>query len=697
MKKYVLIAAIIISGIISVIAQEIEFDKDDFRSKDDYKAAKDYLKTAEEYYSLGVGGFSKALESYLEIYKLYDKNAALNYKIGNCYLFTFQKAKSIDYFKKAFEINRYVADDILFKIARGYHLNMEFDKAIEYYNKYKDILSPKQLAEKKQMILKYIQECENGKELVKNPVRVFIDNVGSAINSEYFDYSPLISADESMMIFTSRRADTEGGNRAEDGDFFEDIYVAYNNGNKWEPAKNIGKPLNTADHDATVGLSNDGQQLFTYTDKTGNGDIYVSELKGSDWTKPDDKTLKKYINTDYHECGASFSFDGKTMYFVSNKPDDNYDTKSYSNPMERTHDIFVSYWDEKKQIWGEPKNIGSTINTEYDEKSVFMHPDGRTLYFSSKGHNTMGDFDIFKSELQDDGTWSEPENLGYPINTPDDDRFFVMAASGKHGYYSTVKDDSYGKMDIYMITFRGPEKPIIQSNEDNLLANTAPVSETVMEESVEIKTMRLTILKGTIKDALTLDPLEASIEIIDNEKNEVISIQKSNSATGKYLVSLPSGKNYGIAVKAEGYLFHSENFNIPEATSYQEITKDILLNKMDIGSKIILKNIFFDYAKATLRPESYPELDRLVSLLNEFPTTKIKISGHTDSRGSYATNKPLSENRAKAVVDYLISKGIDASRLQYEGYADKQPIIPNAKTEEEHQQNRRVEFEVLSK
>ena len=670
-----------------IFGQEIEVKKDDYRSKDDYKKAKDLIKQGEDLYTLGRGGYRRALEFYLQAYPLNPNNDMLNYKIGKSYLGSIQKQKCIKYFEKAFELNKYVAPDIMLMLARGYHLSYKFDKAIQYYNKYRNTLSPKDLQLKRKEIDKYIEECNVGKELVKKPVRVFIDNVGEAINSSYPDYSPLISTDESMMIYTSRRPDTYGGGR-DPGDnlFFEDIYVSYKDENgKWEPAQNMGKPLNTNNNDATVGLSPDGQKLFTFNGKTNGGDILVSELKGDEWSTPSDKTTKKYINTEYHESSASFSYDGKTMYFVSNRPD-----LSFGG-----HDIYISYWDPKKEIWGKPQNIGSAINTEYDEEGVFMHPDGRTMYFSSKGHKTMGGYDIFKSVLQDDGTWSEPENLGYPINTPDDDVFFVINASGKRGYYSSVKENGLGDYDIYMITFRGPEKPTIQSNEDNLLANTKPVMETSMEKTVAIKTMRLTIVKGTVKDAITLKPVGAKIEIVDNEKNEVVSTTSSNAATGKYLISLPSGKNYGINVKAEGYLFHSENFQIPAATGYQEIIKDVLLNKMEVGQKVVLKNIFFDYAKATLRPESYPELNRLLKLLTDYPKLKIEISGHTDNRGSRATNTKLSNNRAKAVYDYLIANGIDATRLTYKGYAFDQPIATND-TDEGRQQNRRVEFKVLS-
>lgn len=682
--KYIFAISILSFLMNNIFAQEVIIKKEDFASKDDYKIAKEYLSKAEEFYQLGRGGMKSALDFYLKVYQYVPNNAMLNYKIGNCYLHSIQKEKSLDYLKKAYSLNPAIQPDVVYLLARSYHYNTDFDKAIEFYSKYRNMLSPSQLQEKRKDLDKKIQECNNGKELIKNSVRVFIDNLGPQINTTAPEYSPLISADESMLLFTSRRPDTYGGGADPDDNlFFEDIYVSYNDGNGWSLAKNIGKPLNTKNNDATVGLSPDGTQLFTFNGKINNGDIYVSKLKGSEWTAPDDSPMKKYINTEFHETSASFSFDGKTMYFVSDREG------GFGG-----HDIWVSQWENEKERWGQPRNLGSVVNTEYDEEGVFMHPDGRTLYFSSCGHNTMGGFDVFKSVMNDDGTWSKPENLGSPVNTPDDDLFFVISASGKHGYYSSSKENGFGDLDIYMITFRGPEKPPILHNEDNLLANVAPVGESVVAEKVEIKTMRLTILKGTITDALTNNPVEAQIEIVDNTKNEVISVSSSNSATGKYLVSLPSGRNYGIAVKAEGYLFHSENFDIPAATGYQEITKDIVLNKLAVGQKVVLRNIFFDFGKSTLRSESFAELDRLVKMLNDFPKLRIEISGHTDNKSSLQFNQKLSESRAKAVVDYLISKGITSSRLEYKGYAYLQPIATND-TEEGRQQNRRVEFKVL--
>lgn len=661
----------------------VEFSKKNFPGKKkELKVALKELSAGDALYDLGGGNFTLAIDHYIIAQNFNPNNAMLNYKLGNCYLNSADKKKSIAYFESAVKLNSKVAADLHYLLGQAYHFNYEFDKAITEYTTYKESLSPTELAKLSKEVTKKISEATYGKDLIKNPVRVFIDNLGTAINTIYPEYSPIITADESELFFTSRRETTTGGERApDDFKFYEDIYISYNIGGTWNPATNPGKPLNTETHDATVGLSADGQTLLIYKGENG-GDIYECELKGNEWSKPD--KLPKNINTSYHESGASFGPDGRTLYFVSDKPG------GFGG-----NDIYMTKKNEKDK-WTEPVNLGSTINTEYDEEGVFMHPDGKTLYFSSKGHKTMGGYDIFKSEYKD-GKWSEPENIGYPINTTGDDVFFTISASGLHGYYSSAMPGGYGDQDIYMVTILGAAKPAIDNTEDNLLASlTSPVSETVIEPTVEIKSNQLTLLKGTIVDDKTSDPLAATIELTDNTKNEVIASFESNSSTGKYLVSLPSGVNYGIAVKADGYLFHSENFDIPASTGYREETKDIRMKKIEVGNKIVLNNIFFDFDKSTLRPESKAELDRLTTMLNDMPSLKIEISGHTDNIGSAAYNKTLSENRAKSVVDYLIKAGISADRLTYKGYGFDQPIASND-TEEGRQQNRRTEFKVVSK
>ena len=596
------------------------------------------------------GNYDKALETYLTVYDKNKDDALLNYHIGSCYLNSITKAKAVTYLEKAEVLEPNVAPDLYFLLANAYHQSLQWDKAISAYTSYADMIPLQELKTTGALVEKSIEECKIGKVLVEKPVKVKIENIGASINSSYPEYAPVISSDESILMFTSRRDGSTGGKDRMTGEYDEDVYVSSQKSGKWSQAKNVGAPICTKEHDSNIALSNDGQKLLMYKDDNGNGNIYESKQTGDKWSVP--VLLPEPINTPQHESSASYSPDGKTLYFVSNRPGG-----------VGGRDIYYATMGKNGQ-WENIKNIDNVINTPYDEEGVFMHPDGKTLYFSSQGHKTMGGFDIFKTVF-DNGKWSEPENIGYPINSPDDDLFFVLAASGIRGYYASEKDGGFGKKDIYVINFID-EKPIVY----------------------------VTILKGTITDAVSNQPVEADIEIIDNEKNESVAKINSNSATGKYLVSLPSGKNYGIAVNAKGYLFHSENVTIPPATGYQEIIRDIALNKIIVGSKVVLNNIFFDYDKATLRSESIAELDRLLSLLKNSSTLRIQISGHTDNKGSADYNQKLSENRAKSVVDYLIEKGIDKNRLQYKGYGFASPIAPND-TEEGRQLNRRTEFEIL--
>lgn len=663
---------------------DLKISRSDFKKGDTgFKRAWQAIKAGDDYFSKGRGEYRNALKEYLVAHKYNSENPELNYKIGICYLNSLYKEKAIEYFRDAYHAKKDVAYDILYWLARAYHYNYEFDKAIQNYRAYQKSLSPREYKEQKPFIDRLAEQCNNGKELVKNPLRVYIDNAGENINSLYMDYSPLISADESMMIFTSRRPNTTGGKKNPDGTYREDVYVSYKIDGKWQEAANMGEPINTENNDATVGLSPDGQELFIYNGLMNGGDILVCRLHGDKWSEPE--PLPRTVNTKYKEASASFSPDGNTMYFASKRTDVNFGGS----------DLFRCT-KNKRNKWDHVINLGNVINTPYNEMGVFMHPDGRTLYFSSQGHNSMGGYDIFKSVQSDDGTWSEPENLGYPINTPKDDVFFVMAASGRHAYYFSHRDDSYGDRDIYRISFLHPEK-LILSNEDNLIASIAhsvsedqPDQSELSEKNTE-NAARLTLLSGTVTDSATSKPIGATIEITDNKLNEVISTFTSNSKTGNYLISLPSGKNYGVAVKADGYLFYSQNINIPETSTYQEITKHIKLQKISVGAKVVLDNIFFDTGKSDLRDESFGELNQLIKLMNENPSIKVEISGHTDNRGSYENNKKLSKDRAKAVVDYLIKNGIDKDRLTYKGYSYSQPIADN-ETEEGRQKNRRVEF-----
>lgn len=687
LKQYIALALIVLAQLVS--AQDVEFDKKNFEDKEAFKEAKKNLEEGDAFYEQGPIFYKDALPFYEKAQDFNPNNSQLNFRLGKCYLQSAYKFKALKHLETALKLNPSIDMEIQYHLGIAYHLGMDWDKAIAAYSKYQQVAMSDPNPMAYQEIQNRITQCYNGRELVKKPVRVFIDNLGKNINTEYNEYGAVISADESVLLFTARQPNSTGG-KIDPGlnENFEDIYIAYKQPDgSWSKAVNLPKTVNSDDHDAVSAIAADGQRFIIYLGKSGAGDLYESVLTGDEWSKPE--SLGKHINSNSHEPSACYSPDGNVLYFVSDKPGG-----------EGQHDIYISHKDEKGR-WGEATNMGKVVNTQFNEDGVFMHPDGKTLYFSSEGHKSMGGYDIFKTIYDETtGTWSEPENLGYPVNTADDDVFFVLSASGRHGYYMSLSADGFGRRDLYMITFLGPEKPMILNNEDNLIASAAaPIKEVVVAPKVEVKEAQLTLLKGVISDALTKELLEADIEIVDNSANKVIATFKSNSKTGKYLVSLPAGKNYGIAVKKEGYLFHSENFDIPKTAAYQVVEKDIELKKLAVGGKIVLRNIFFDLDKATLRPESTAELERLTKLMNDVPTLKIELGGHTDSRGSDSYNQQLSEKRAKAVVDYLTTKGISANRLKWAGYGETQLVNKCSNgvecSEEQHQENRRTEFKVL--
>lgn len=685
----------------SGLAQNVEFDKKNF--KDDKGAFKDAVKSIEEGDKLMATipwpNYKQALPLYEVAQQFNPNNDYVNFQIGLCYLYTNFKFKSLQFFQKSFELNPNLRPDIHFYIGKGYHLQANWEKAIQHYELHKKRLDQKKELANIMEINKLVFECNNGKELVKKPVRVWIDNLGKNINTESPEYGMIITADASEVFFTSRGPLSTGGKKDDlTNEWFEDIYTSQQiKRNEWTLAKNVGEPINTAGHDAAVALSPDGSKMIIYIDDKGDGNLYESLRKGEEWSKP--KKMSKEICSPYHEPSAWYSSDMKLLYFVSNRP-------LSGKGIAKDKDIYTATWDEKKQEYINAQPLPENINSKYDEDGIYLHPDNKTLYFSSKGHNSMGGYDIFRTERNDDGTWSNPENIGYPVNTVDDDIFFVVAANGRDAYMTSFREEGFGDKDLYKVTFLGPEKQPLLNTEDVLLAgSTVPMRSKVIEPAVEITRSQVAILKGIVRDDKTKAPLEANIELIDNELNKVIAEFKSDAKTGKFLVSLPGGKNYGIVVKADGCLFHSENFDVQQDANYKEVNKIIDLKKVSVGEIIVLRNIFFDLSKYTLRPESQNELDRLTKLLTDNPSIRIEISGHTDTRGSDTYNKELSHNRAKAVVDYLIEKGIKKDRLEYMGYGEEKTIVSDAEIaklrsstakEDAHQENRRTEFKILS-
>ena len=417
-----------------------------------------------------------------------------------------------------------------------------------------------------------------------------------------------------------------------------------------------------------------------------NTDVYESSLNGKYWQEPKRKMGEKLRggNTDQNETFASFDPPDIKVYYISDGGYSGNKNIYYSGIMNKEQDI-----------WGKGQSAGHKINTKYQEGSVYIHPDGRTMYFSSKGHNSLGGYDIFVSYVDDLGQWGDPINLGYPINTPYDDLFYSATASGRYAYISSNRRGGQGGLDIYKVTYWGTDKPMTVDFEDQLMASIAsPVSDNAVAEPIFIEEKSLTVFKGKIIDAITKNAISADIEIILNSSGDIYTSFKSNSVTGKFLLSLPSGKNYGISVSADGYLFHSENFDLPKGDGFNMVSKDIELKNIQVGSNITLRNVFFNTGKHDVKSDSYAELDRLVALLLDISSLKIEISGHTDNIGDESFNELLSQRRANSVVKYLVDKGVDKKRLSAKGYGSTSPVDSNT-TSEGRAKNRRTEFEII--
>jgi outer membrane protein OmpA-like peptidoglycan-associated protein len=597
--------------------------------------------------------YENALPTFLKADKFKSKDPNVSYLIAQCYIKTGDEVKALPYLITAKEGG--VKDtELNYYLGVAYHQAHKFPESVAALEKYKSTLKPATDAEKIEEVDMIINHCKHGDELILKPVKVKITNLGPNINSKYPDYVPAISADETVLLFTSRRDNTTGGQKAnEDGQYYEDIYISVKaTDTTWSTAQGLGNGINTPSHDACVGISPDGQEMFIYrvTPKDG-GDLFISELKGTFWSAP--KSLGANINTPSWEPSASITSNENVLFFTSNKKGglggrDIYMSKRLSNGE-----------------FGPAVNLGPKINTKRDEDSPFIHADGKTLYFSSKGHKSMGGFDIFSCTINTETgeITSDPVNIGYPINTAGDDIFFVWSADNRRAYFSSEREGGYGDKDLYVLEREEAEAALV-------------------------------VFKGKIHGCDDSKPVAATIVVTDNATSKPVGVYNSNSSTGKYTVILPAGKNYGIAIEAQGYLFYSKNIDIPFLDHYLEIQDTVCMEKIKIGTKIVLRNVFFDVNKATLRPESAAELERLYEVLVKNPHIKIQISGHTDSDGNDDLNLRLSDARAKAVVDYMVKKGVPIARMKFKGYGETKPVAPND-TPENKQLNRRTEFEIL--
>lgn len=510
-------------------------------------------KFTEGNYLVLEGNYARALKAFLEAYKMDSSSANINFKIGFCYLKTVsQKNKALPYLERAVTNTKksYVDMEPREKAApvnayyyygEALHLNYKFDEAIANYEKFKSYLKPAQVGFIKD-VDRHIEISNNAKILVPAPIPVNITNLGDSINTTYADHSPVISADENTLIFTSRRPGSTGGDKTDDDEFFEDIYVSYRKAdNSWSTPVSVSPNINTRTHEASVGLTADAQTLLIYKDMNG-GDIYFSTLDGNNWTFP--QQMGSDINTPSFETSACLSPDGNTLYFVSDRKEGSMGGR----------DIWkcVKLPNGK---WSKAVNVGAPINTPYDEESPFIHPSGNVLFFSSKGHQSIGGFDIFFSSRNDENGWDEPLNIGYPINTTDDDICYVTSPDGKRGYYSSAyRAEGYGDKDIYMISI--PER----------------------------KEQPLVLIKGVITPAEgTALPNTLEIVATNNETGIVTGVYKPLMRDGSFTIIIPPGSNYTLSYQQDGQEFYSEQMEVPMDAAYQEINKEVTLKSVSLG------------------------------------------------------------------------------------------------------------------
>lgn len=550
---------------------------------------------------------------------------------------------AIAQFLKVIELDPEYNRSIYLKIGEVEITSAMYEPAQHHLDKY--LTYPNITAQNQAYAQKLVADCKFGIQSLTHPVAFVPINMGAEINTAADEYLPVATADEGTLIFT-RKIDNN-----------EDFYKSIKLNNNWQNAEYLSDVINTPMYnEGAQSISQDGKYLFftgcNRPDGLGRCDIYISQKKGDDWAKP--FSLGNPVNTSGWEAQPSISADGRTLYFVSNRKG------GYGG-----YDIWKSTLSDKG--WGVPENMGPEINTAYDEQSPFIHPDDSTFYFCSNGWPGMGNKDLFVSRLGKDSKWGKPDNLGYPINSSGDENGLTLTANGSYAFFSSNNLKGFGGYDIY--TFELP---------------------------LSLRPNIVTYVKGTVADKNTKAPLEAAIEIIDLQKNIPVFQDYSSAEGGAFLATLGAGKNYGLNISREGYLFYSDNFSLIGLKDKKAFNISVLLSPIEVGNKVILKNIFFDTNKFELKAESKAELQKLVEFLQLNKTVKIEIAGYTDNVGNEQANVTLSEKRANSVYQYLSANGIVATRLVYKGYGEAQPIAPNT-TEDNRALNRRTEFMIIAK
>lgn len=639
MKKVVAFTYLLLIIIFPSIAQKNTLSIDNKKAIELYqKAIESYERydypTTIKYLEQSVEREHKFIEAYLLLSQIYQEMRSVEKAISNA--------------EKAIAINPDYYPNIYFNLGNLWLYEGEYKNALGRFDKflgYKSIKpQTRKVAERRKAT------CEFALNAIQSPVPFNPVNLGANVNTILDEYWPSLSADENTLVVTANipkdtTIDEVIYNRQ------EDFFITHRDSTgKWEPIKPVGKPLNTPFNEGAQSLTSDGKRMY-FTVCRGVCNIFSSDLlPDGSWSKP--VRLPMTVNSNkFSNKQPSISPDGRTLYFVSNRPG------GYGG-----YDIWKALLKDDN-FWTEPENLGDTINSDGDEQSPFIHFDNQTLYFASDGHVGMGSLDLFVSTLSADGKWSEPKNLGYPINTYRDEDGLIVNARGTTAYYTSDRIEQNGR-DIYSFDLYPEIRPIPSS-----------------------------YLRGIIADAHDEKPLKANFTLVDLE-NEHEVMKSISSDDGSYLVCLPSNRSYALYASSVGYLFYSDHFDMKGIHSIDKpFTKDIYLSPIRINEVMVMRNIFYATDSYELKPESKVELNRLLEFLKLNPTLKIEVGGHTDDQGDNVYNQKLSENRAKSVVDYLISNQIVSDRVKWVGYGETKPIADN-RTDEGRAQNRRTEVKI---
>lgn len=599
-------------------------------------------------------------EKYGEAIPFFEKAVAADpanedalYYLGLCLKYNGDNEKAITVFEQLRARNPEYWSWYYYEAGRACIATSQYDKAVtwfeEFLKKYPNEPKRSIYIHQAKFRLEYAKqqkELQAAKSVMPSP-KAFSE----PINSKYDDYMPVLDPTGTKLYFTSQRFGGVKQETSGDKDGDEDLYWIEKVNGVWSSPTLLPEPINSANNDGSASFSGDGQVMVFakcgQPEGIGSCDLYISTLEGNQWSAP--VNMGNVVNSNVWEAQPTISADGSRIIFSSERPG------GYGN-----EDLYMI---ERNQFgdWGVPMNLGAMINTPFTDLSPFLSQDGKTLYFASDGHAGFGSTDLFKSTFEN-GKWTQPINLGRPLNTEGSDRYFTIGGSGEVGFFASNRS---GNLELYEI----------------------PVPE-------EMRPQPTVVVSGIVSNAKTSKPVSAYVMVEDVNTGELIAVNKSNSATGKYLVVLPAGRTYSVSANKEAFFFHSELFDVPATTKFEEVRKDIALKPIEKGAKVVLNNIFFETGKATLSPQSTVELEKAIDLMKGNPSMVVEVGGHTDNIGDDAYNMKLSHDRSRSVREYLIRGGINANRIQAKGYGESNPIASND-TDDGRKSNRRTEFVII--